>query len=157
MKTENEFYRVERLFVMDASGTLDADASRVALAKLAADPDFSAECEVLMDLRGIKCEMSASDIYSLAVAMAWPDPELRTCRKTAVLVEGRTEFDHASFLALCASNRGLNVAAFDDYDKAGGWLRATLPPDPKESAAKYDATPSTSVRDGCDSDSACAR
>jgi hypothetical protein len=135
MKTDNEFFRAEHLFVMDATGVLDAAASRIALAKLAADPDFSARCEVLMDLRDIKCAMSASDIYELAIAMAWPNAALPTNRKVAILVEGRSEFDHASFLALCATNRGLSVAAFEDYDTAGEWLVATLPTDPKDAEA----------------------
>ena len=123
---------------MDASGVLDAAASRAALAKLANDPDFSAKCEVLMDLRNITCSMSATDIYELACAMAWPNSALPTHRKIAILVDGRSEFDHASFLALCASNRGLLVAAFVDYDEAGQWLVATLPPDPKDAALQPD-------------------
>ena len=137
MKTENELFRAEHLIVMDASGVLDKAASIAALSKLAADPNFSSKCEVLMDLRDIKCTLTASDIYGLAVTMAWPNPALPTHRKIAVLVQGSADFDHASFLALCATNRGLSLAAFDDYDKAGEWLVATLPPDPKESGATY--------------------
>ena len=147
MKTENEFFRAEHLIVMDASGLLDAGASKIALAKLAADPDFSSNCEVLMDLHNVKCALSPSDIYALAIAMAWPDPALPTNKKIAILVDGRMEFDHASFLALCASNRGMSIAAFDEYDKAGAWLRATLPPDPKDSGGAGDATPASAPAD----------
>jgi hypothetical protein len=118
---------------MDATGTLDLSASRIALAKLANDPEFDARSEVLLDLRDVTCAMTMAEIFELAVAMAWPDPSLPTHRKIAVLVAGGlVEFDHAKFLALCASNRGLTIAAFDDYDKAGAWLSTTLPMDTKE-------------------------
>ena len=44
------------------------------------------------------------------------------------------EFDHAQFLAMCAENRGLVVAGFDNDDKASHWLHADLPPDPKDTS-----------------------
>lgn len=135
MKTQNEFYQAQHLFVLDASGVLDLPASKIALAKLAADPDFDARSEVLIDLRDIKCALSTNDIFDLADALAWPNPALPTHRKIAILVAGHTEFDHASFLEICAGNRGVVLAAFEDYDAAGEWLTATIPPDPKAVAA----------------------
>jgi len=132
MKTESEFFAARRLIVMDATGVVDFRASQAALARLAGDPEFDARSEVLLDLRDIKCVMSMGDIFDLANAMAWPNPSLPTHKKIAVLVSGDLEFDHATFLALCASNRGLRIQAFDDYDQAGDWLSAQLPPDPKE-------------------------
>jgi hypothetical protein len=132
METENRIFRAQHLIVMDASGILDLNASKVALAKLAADPEFNRRSEILVDLRDIECHMSASDIYDLAVALGWPDPALPTHRRIAILVEGRDEFDHAQFLAMCAANRGVEIAAFDDYEKADRWMTVELPPDPKE-------------------------
>ncbi|MBK7470419.1 MAG: hypothetical protein IPO58_03865 [Betaproteobacteria bacterium] len=131
MKSENEFFRAQHLIVMDASGILDLQRSIIALENLAADPQFDAGSECLLDLRDIKCSMSAMDIFNLAEVMAWPNSALPTHRKIAILVEGHDEFDHAQFLALCAGNRGVNIAAFDDYDTAGEWLSAMLPEDPK--------------------------
>lgn len=132
MKTENKFFQARHLIVMHASGIVDLNASKVALAKLAADPEFDQRSEILLDLRDIECHMSTSDIYDLAVAMAWPDPALPTHKRIAILVEGRAEFDHAEFLVLCAVNRGVRIAAFDDYEKADRWMTVELPPDPKE-------------------------
>ena len=110
MKTSNEFYQAQHLFVMDASGVLDLQASKIALAKLAADPDFDSRSEVLLDLRNIQCALTTNDIFILADALAWPNPALPTPRKIAVLVAGRKEFDHASFLELCARNRDGRIA-----------------------------------------------
>ncbi|MBK8740825.1 MAG: hypothetical protein IPM02_15440 [Betaproteobacteria bacterium] len=119
---------------MDAAGVLDLHASVGALKRLAMDPGFDSRAEVLLDLRDIECRMSINNIYNLAEAMAWPDPALPTHRKIAILVDGKLEFDHAKFLAICAENRGLSVTAFDDYDKASEWLNADLPPDPKDTS-----------------------
>lgn len=132
METTHQVFKAQHLIVMDASGVLDLHASVSALKRLAMDPGFDSRAEVLLDLRDIECRMSINHIYSLAEAMAWPDPALPTHRKIAILVDGRTEIDHAKFLAMCAENRGLTVAAFEDYDKASEWLNADLPPDPKE-------------------------
>lgn len=51
-------------------------------------------------------------------------------------------------MALCASNRGLSVAAFDDYDKAGMWLKATLPRDPKVGDEPFDTGTQADQGDG---------
>ena len=147
VRTESEFFAAEHLIVMDAAGTLDLSASKAALKKLTEDPEFDAKSEILMDLRDIDCVMTIADIFELANAMAWPNPTLPTFKKVAVLVSGSVEFDHAKFLALCASNRGLRIAAFDDYDKAGDWLVATLPADPKEECAvEFAITPALATR-----------
>jgi len=109
----------------------DLPASKTALKKLAADPRFDAQTEVLLDLRDIKCELSTLDIYELASFLAWPDPALPTRKKIAVLVNSGAEFDHASFLQMCTANAGIRLAVFDDYDAADAWLNADLPADPK--------------------------
>ncbi len=131
MLTKVKSYPLKKLIVLDAYGELDLAASRIALRKLAADPDFDWRTEVLLDMRDVECHMSTIDIHELASLLAWPDPALPTGRRIAVLVSGRTEFDHAKFLEMCASNRGITLAAFDDYDKADAWLSAELPADEK--------------------------
>jgi len=130
--TQHKAFPLDHLIVLDASGFLDLQASKAALKKLADDPDFDAQSEVLLDLRDITCEMSTQDIYELAAFMAWPDPALPTHKKIAVLVGGRGDFDHALFLQMCTANSGLRLGVFLDYDAANEWLNADLPPDPKE-------------------------
>ena len=99
--------------------------------KLAADPQFDPQTEVLLDWRDVECEMSTLDIYDLASFLASPDPALPTRRKIAVLVDGQRGFDHALFLQMCVANSGIRLAAFADYDAANDWLSADLPADPK--------------------------
>ncbi|MEP6701748.1 MAG: hypothetical protein ABJB04_02080 [Betaproteobacteria bacterium] len=131
MNTRHQAFPLQHLIVVDATGILDLAESKAALKKLAADPQFDATTEVLLDLRDVTCEMTTLDIYELASFMAWPDPALPTRRNIAVLVEGRAGFDHASFLQMCTANAGIRLAAFDDYDAANAWLNGDLPQDPK--------------------------
>ena len=132
MRIRHQAFPLKHLIVCDASGSFDLSASKALLRELAADPDFDANTEVLLDLRDIDCHMSTVDLYDLAAYMAWPDPALPTKKKIAILVTGRAGFDHAKFLEMCVRSRGIKLAAFDDYDDADEWLNADLPEDPKE-------------------------
>jgi len=135
MKTTRKAFPLKDLIVMTSSGTMDVAASKLALKRLAADPEFDGHYEILLDLRNSECEMSAGDVYEIARDLAWPDPALPTRRKIAVLVSGEGAFDHAKFLEVCSANRGVRVGAFEDYEKASEWLDTALPEDPKEADA----------------------
>lgn len=129
MITRHEFFPVKRLTIVDASGTLDLQAAETALEALAASPCFDSRNEILLDVRGADCRMSMSDVYNLGKTIGWPAPALPTHNKIAILVDGRFELEQAQFLATCCMNRGMRIAAFDDYDKADEWLTAALPID----------------------------
>lgn len=135
MNAKSKAYPLKNLIVMTAAGTLDLAASKAALKLLAANPDFSTRCEVLLDLRDTDCAMSTTDIFDLATYMAFPAPALDTYKKVALLVDsnsaGRLAFSHAQFLELCTVNRGLHLQAFESYAQADDWLTADLPIDPK--------------------------
>ncbi len=110
------------VIIVNAEGLLDLEASRGALKKIASDPDYKTCFELLMDLREVTCNLSATDIFELASFMANPEPRVPTGRKIALLVSGEQEFDHAKFLELCARNRGLSIAVFTDPEEAVKWL-----------------------------------
>jgi hypothetical protein len=128
MKTQIKVYPLKHLIVMDASGTLDLEASKAALALLVANPGFNASDEVLLDLRDVECEVSTTDLFEIAELMATSRAGFNTTKRTAVLVEnhrnGHLPFNKAQFLELCADNRGLNVHAFEDRRAADEWLSA---------------------------------
>ena len=132
MRSTRQAFPLKDLIVMTSSGTIDLAASKSALKKLAADPEFDRHYEVLLDLRNSECEMTVMDVYEIAKDLAWPDPALPTRKKIAVLVSGQRAFDHAKFLEVCSANRGVQVGAFEDYEKASEWLDTELPEDPKE-------------------------
>ena len=132
MRTTRKAFPLKDLIVMTSSGTIDLAGTKSALKKLAADPEFDRHYEVLLDLRNSECEMTVMDVYEIAKDLAWPDPALPTRKKIAVLVSGQRAFDHAKFLEVCSANRGVQVGAFEDYEKASEWLDTELPEDPKE-------------------------
>jgi hypothetical protein len=132
MRTTRKAFPLKDLIVMTSSGTIDLAASKSALKSLAADPEFDKHYEILLDLRNSECELSVMDVYEIAKHLAWPDPALPTRKKIAVLVSGQRAFDHAKFLEVCSQNRGVQVGAFEDYEKASQWLDTELPEDPKE-------------------------
>ncbi|MGP1676959.1 MAG: hypothetical protein ACTS6J_07350 [Burkholderiales bacterium] len=131
MRTTRKAFPLKDLIIMTSSGTIDLVSSKAALKSLAADPEFEANYEILLDLRVSECELSIVDIYQIATYLAWPDPALPTRKKIAVLVSGQRAFDHAKFLEMCSTNRGIRVGAFEDYEKASEWLDTELPEDPK--------------------------
>lgn len=138
MRTEDKAYPWNDLIVSTATGTVDLDASKAALKNLADDPEFLPGYEVLLDWRDVECVMSVSDVFELAKYLTDLTTRLPTRKKIAILVSGKRSFDHAKFLELCANNRGVTLAAFEDYDKADEWLNADLPADRKRSAKASD-------------------
>ncbi len=132
MISNDTAYPWKDLIVMTSSGKIDLVASKVALKGLAHDPDFNTRYEVLLDWRDLDCTMSIADVFELAAYMADPVTGLPTRKKIAILVSSGMPFDHAQFLEVCATNRGVHLRAFQTYEKADEWLKATLPVDPKE-------------------------
>ena len=138
LKTQIYVFPLKHLIVMNAAGTLDFDASTAALKLLVANPAFDASSEVLLDLRGVECEMSTTDIFDLAEFMALSNAAFAASKRIAVLVDdhrhGHLPFNKAQFLELCTDNRGLNLRAFEDYKTADMWLNSHLPNDAKHVA-----------------------
>jgi len=111
-----------------ADGRLDLEISKKLLAEIASSTVNMPDYELLLDTRRAQMAMSVTDLWYL-VTDTWylsgkpvnargPFP-----RKTAVLCP-LGEFDQASFFALCAQNRGLQVRAFSSFEDAIEWLMA---------------------------------
>lgn len=126
METRHTIIHHHELIVATAQGQLDLAASKAALAELTSAPDYNDQYELLLDLRGAKCDFTSADLYELATAIAWPEPLLPARNKVAILVDQGTAFDHAEFLALCAGNRGMRIMAFWSADDARNWLNADV-------------------------------
>ena len=74
---------------------------------------------VLVDTRRVSAGLSATELWYLADKLARLRRDER--RRIAILCP-QERFDHSRFFALCAENRGLNVAAFTSYEDAMEWL-----------------------------------
>ena len=150
MNTTIRTFEFKHFIVLTARGILDLAASKAALRSLVSAPDFGACSEVLLDLRDVECEMSASNIHELAKHMTWHIPTLYDDHRIAILVKphrpGKLAFNHPLFRELCSHSRGFNLCAFEDYDQAIDWLNVVLPLDAYETAQAQIPAPSFAGR-----------
>jgi hypothetical protein len=77
------------------------------------------EFDILVDTREAASQLSATDLWYLADRLGH-FPKLHTAR-TAILCPSE-RLDHASFFALCAESKGINMQAFTSYEEAMVWL-----------------------------------
>ncbi len=124
MTVQHRVFTARELIVVNSSGEADLVASKAAIRKIASDSQFHSQYEILMDLRDVGCDLTVTEIYDLASFMAWPNDELPTRRKIAVVADEKS-LDCAEFLELCATNRGVNLHAFNDMKQAAQWLDGT--------------------------------
>jgi hypothetical protein len=75
----------------------------------------------LNDLREAKIDLSIFDLYELPGMIVTEGFDIRWRR--AILLAPTADLDKMDFFDLVASNRGLIVRLFTDYDKAIEWLR----------------------------------
>jgi len=76
--------------------------------------------DILVDIRETEPGLSLSDIYELVTAVGNHRQAFR--KKIVILLGAQHDFDKARFLEMCASNRGYNVNAFDDFEESVNWL-----------------------------------
>jgi hypothetical protein len=103
----------------NAEGVLDMQECERLLAAIAAASAQLDEFEVILDTRKAQAAMEVGALWHLAAKFA-EHPGIFG-RRTAVLCPP-ARFDHATFFALCAKNRGLNVHAFESFEDAIEWL-----------------------------------
>ncbi|HMQ78228.1 MAG TPA: hypothetical protein PKE39_05500 [Ignavibacteria bacterium] len=120
MKAEIKFVKTKDFIKTTASGQLSLDQSKKVLkeiAKLNTPDDIH---DILVDIRDTISGLSLSDIYELVTEVGNHRQAFR--KKIAILLGSQHDIDKARFLEMCASNRGYNVNAFDDFEEAVNWL-----------------------------------
>lgn len=101
-------------------GILNITTSRQLLVDLAKAEHHPIDYDLLVDFRDTQCHLSIVDVYELAGELCRHGGTFR--KKVALLVMPGVEFDSASFFETCSRNRGYNVNAFTNYDRAIHWL-----------------------------------
>ena len=129
-RREHQWQRISESSTRDfirvnGEGQLDLEMSKKLLAEVAAVAVTTTDYEILLDTRQAQSRMSVVDLWYLATDVAAKLVSARDHfpKKTAVLCPLK-EFDHVSFFALCAQNRGLQVMAFTSFEDAIEWLIA---------------------------------
>ena len=119
----------EQLVKTTVDGLFSYEDSHEMLRRLATDPKFPDPYDVLIDLRQAPCRLSYVDVFHLVRDMEAYRSAFRN--KVAVVVADPA-FDTATFMELCAENRGLQVRAFTEIADAEAWLAETHPAEKPE-------------------------
>lgn len=105
---------------MTPNGEFDFDSTRDLLIKAVSVDTKASELEILLDFRQSRAELTTTDIWYLAAELEKHRTAFK--EKIAVLISPERNFDNAKFFELCATNRGLDVGAFQSYEEAISWL-----------------------------------
>jgi hypothetical protein len=130
-----QIIRTSDFFRLNTKGEYDLEQTRRILTKIAKScVDSGIDC-ALVDVREARSEMELNDLYHLA--LVFREMGFRKHHRLAILYcprsAGRLKFfsmrpgERAKFFALCASEGGWNVQAFDDYGKAMEWFASSSP------------------------------
>ena len=120
MKAEIKFVKTKDFIKTTASGQLSLEQSKKVLTEIARLNTPDDLHDLLVDIRDTLPGLSLSDIYELVTEVGNHRQAFR--KKIAILLGAQHDIDKARFLEMCASNRGYNVNAFDDFEEAVNWL-----------------------------------
>ena len=109
---------------LNGHGSLDLEASRDALKKLAAECVRRRVDGAMLDVRDVYGTLTVGDVYRLSTGFADPGFS-RTCK--LVILHRFSAREKADFFALCAANRGWKVRAYDNFEEAFAWLSTAEP------------------------------
>jgi hypothetical protein len=102
-------------------GVLNLEESEQLLREVVSVSDPLEEFDILVDTRESASTLSATDLWYLADRLVkYP----RTFAGRTAILCPTERFDHASFFALCAGNKGVEMQAFTSYEEAMTWLSA---------------------------------
>ena len=102
-------------------GELNLEESELLLREVVSVSDPLEEFDILVDTRESASTLSATDLWYLADRLVkYP----RTFAGRTAILCPTERFDHASFFALCAGNKGIDMQAFTSYEEAMTWLSA---------------------------------
>lgn len=111
----------------DVQGQPDLAASRQILEELAAAGGADPGRDILLDVRDTGAPVLTSvDLFELV--QVFRKLGLGVLNRIAILRRVKDEFDRARFFEMLATDRGLNVAVFEDFEPAFTWLHGSGEP-----------------------------
>src|SRR4051812_9766670 len=111
------------------SGRIDYETSREALRSLAGALVSRKVDKAILDIRKIHGDPPATFAQLYHLATAFKEAGFGPGHRLAVLVSPERH-DKAEFFAICASGRGWNTWAFDEFEHAFDWLTDEVPIEP---------------------------
>jgi len=109
----------------DVSGVIDLNASRAVLKELLEICSRNNVHHILIDTREANSRATTVDVWTLANDLGSLGMSLQ--HRIAILNRPKDEFDRGAFLELCATNRGYQLRAFHDFERAFTWLTTEEP------------------------------
>jgi hypothetical protein len=120
---------------LNGNGEYDREQTRAALRDVATTCALCGIDRALLDIRTAHSDMTMADLRELAAGFR--EMGFRKHHRMAILHRSRSgervEFfslepgERAAFFAMCASQSGWNVQAFDDFEHAMEWLGSAEP------------------------------
>jgi hypothetical protein len=123
MKIRYKIINAKDFIKAKPTGEIDLEESKKLLGQIAAMASPPADYEVLIDARESYGNLNYADVWELVAELGRHSEAFRN--KIALLVRDDEQFDKASFMELCAKNRGFKVAAFIDFEEATNWLQSS--------------------------------
>jgi hypothetical protein len=107
---------------MDVNGVIDLESTKALFMEIATASAKHGNHHILMDVRDIPPggQLSVVDIWKIASSLE--ELGIGLHNRIAILNAPQDDFDRAAFLETCATNRGFNIRAFRDFEKALYWL-----------------------------------
>jgi hypothetical protein len=110
----------------DVHGQVDLEASKALLRALAAAVVGCQERHILIDTRGVGVPtLNSSDLFELVQTLK--QLGLGLLNRIAILRHLTDTFDRGRFFEMLATDRGMHVGTFDDFESAFNWLQAGGP------------------------------
>jgi len=104
----------------DVRGCIDLESSKRSLQDIAKACTEHENHHVLIDTRDAHSKATPVDVWELAASLE--ECGIGRHNRIAVLNDPKDDFDRAAFLETCAANRGFNIKAFREFEKALYWL-----------------------------------
>jgi hypothetical protein len=101
-------------------GELDLATSKRVLLKLASENAAPRQYDILIDIRQTTGRLTFTEITDLVDVMIENRESFRS--KLAILNRPESTLEVVKFMELYAGNRGFQVGAFNDFEKAMNWL-----------------------------------
>ncbi len=107
----------------DIQGHVDLPTSKHILEQLAAAVAGHSDRDILVDIRGTEGpQLSSVELYELVQMLR--QLGLGVLNKIAILRREREGFDRPRFFEMLATDRGLQVAVFEEFEPAFNWINA---------------------------------
>ncbi len=120
MPTKIKIIKAKEFLEVTSDGIINITTSRQLLLDIAKAENNPVDYELFVDFRDTQNQLSIADLYELAAELYKHGNTFR--KKVALLVLPGINFNSAQFFETCAQNRGFDINAFTDYEKAIRWI-----------------------------------